>query len=87
MVIKMKQHLKEIYREILRHTPIYWATKKNIEKNADVNALVERRVWEAIRDVPYYANYGSLIAGGFDLKKFPVIWKKDFRSILLTTPC
>lgn len=24
-----------------------------------------------------YANYGSLIAGGFDLKKFPVIWKKD----------
>ena len=63
----MKQHLKEMYREVLRHTPIYLATKKNIEKDADVNVLVERRVREAIRDVPYYANYGSLIADGFDL--------------------
>lgn len=73
----MKQRLKEMYREVLRHTPIYLATKKNIEKDVDVDAFVERRVREAIRDVPYYANYSSLIAGGFDLKKFPVIRKKD----------
>ena len=77
----MKQRLKEMYWEVLRHTLIYLVTKKSIGKEVDVNALVEQRVREAIRDVPYYTNYGSLIADRFDLKKFPIIRKKGFIGV------
>lgn len=43
----------------------------------DASAMVEEAVRRAIRDVPFYSDYGRYLTEPFDLKRFPIIRKTD----------
>lgn len=68
--------LKERIRHLLSLTP---AAKRSLRRQLKdaTDEDVERAVRRAVGDCPYYAPYADLLADGFDLKKLPIIRKKD----------
>ncbi len=73
----MKLKVKEIYRQILKCSPLYLYYRKRLLKKQNFNFLLESRINKAIRNVPFYSNYKELLHGEFALEKLPIIRKKD----------
>lgn len=69
--------VKELSRSLLRMMPQYRQEQRLENTPFDLSEL-ELAVRNAIRDVPYYKNYGEYFDDGkFDITKLPIIRKSD----------
>ncbi len=86
----MKTKLKELYRNILRLSPLYFKTKKDIYQITDYESLVKEHIQEAVRTVPFYSNYNHFLTKDFNISDLPIIRKKDIvgkESLLISSKC
>ncbi len=69
--------VKELSRSLLRMMPQYRQEQRRENTPFDISEL-EHAVRKAIKDVPYYRDYGKYLDNGkFDLTKLPIIRKSD----------
>lgn len=75
----MKLIKVENVRRVLAHFPGN-GSKTRVLLDEFRPELLEQAVRRAIRDVPYYKDYGRYLEGGFDITKFPIISKADIKG-------